>query len=208
MQKVKKARAEVTAVAGFVVAIVGLIKVIRDEASLMFWIVCVAGSLLLWGSLFWIRFRVVTIDRRLSEPIREFAYSKQARLWALLGIFAVPVAVGLASTGVWWHAQRALIHKTIVLVADFEGPDNRYKVTETLLSRLRRETSEYKDIEIKALGEPITERNGGRLRARASGESHHASIVLWGWYGVPRDTGLVAAHFEILLTRALSAKGQ
>ena len=88
--------------------------------------------------------------------------------------------------------------KVILLIADFEGPEpQKYRVTETVLARLRAALEPYKDVRIEALGRAITEAEGSDV-ARAEGEKRKAAIVLWGWYGATAEAVPLSAHFEIL----------
>ncbi len=85
----------------------------------------------------------------------------------------------------------------IILVANFDEPEpKKYRVTDTLLKRLRDAAKPYQDVEIKPLGRIITEAEGSD-RARAEGERQKATIVIWGWYGAT-ETLPLSVHFELL----------
>ena len=88
--------------------------------------------------------------------------------------------------------------KVIVLVADFEGPaPQEYRVTETILERLREATEKYSDVQVQALSEPITAQQGSDV-ARVKGVEHKANIVIWGWYGVTGEAAPLSVHLEVL----------
>jgi tetratricopeptide (TPR) repeat protein len=72
--------------------------------------------------------------------------------------------------------------KFIILVADLKNLDgNNYGVTESILERLREETAEYPDIEVKALNSSISAQQGNAT-ALALAKEHKANMVIWGWY--------------------------
>ena len=181
---------------GFITGVVGFIQLVKDETELVSIILLMVGVALLWGSLFYIRFKKTTIGKALGHPRKVHAYSTRARFGALVGIVAVPILVVAGFIG-WKYYQNLPSDKLIVLVANFDGPDKKYGVTETILSQLRAAVKEYEDVEIQSLDEVITAQAGSSV-ARARGEDRKAGIVLWGWYRVPRDTVLITAHFEVL----------
>jgi tetratricopeptide (TPR) repeat protein len=95
------------------------------------------------------------------------------------------------------QAQRDY-RKIIILVADFDGPDpKKYRVTETMLSRLSNIPLTHKDVEVKALGRAITEAEGSTV-ARAEGNKSQAAMVIWGWYGDTSVVAPVSVHLEVL----------
>jgi len=89
-------------------------------------------------------------------------------------------------------------NKTIILVADFQGPEiERSSVTNTIIDELSDTTREYPDVEIIPLNEPITAKQG-RAWANEKGKEHNASIILWGWYDVQQGQVLANVHFQVL----------
>jgi len=88
--------------------------------------------------------------------------------------------------------------QVIILLADFDGPERqKYRVTETVLTRLRVAVEPYDDVEIRPLRLVITEGEGSAV-ARAEGEKHKAAMVIWGWYGLPGKAVPLSVHFEVL----------
>ena len=125
---------------------------------------------------------------------RRTAYSQWIRRSALICFFAV-LLLPLAGYAIWKYYPS---DKIIVLVADFEGPEpQNYRVTETIIEQLREATKGYDDVQVKALGKPITAQEGSGI-ARARGKDRKASIVLWGWYGKTKEKVLATVHFEVL----------
>ena len=191
---------------GFITGVVGFFQLVKDETELVSIILLMVGVALLWGSLFYIRFKKTTIGKALGHPRKVHAYSNRARFGALVGIVAVPLLVVAGFMG-WKYYQNLPSDKLIVLVANFDGPDQKYGVTETILSQLRTAVKEYEDVEIQSLDEVITAQAGSSV-ARARGEDRKAGIVLWGWYRVPRDSAFITVHFEVLKSPIGLARSQ
>ena len=91
------------------------------------------------------------------------------------------------------------VQRTVkILVAEFGGPEpQNYRVTETLLAKIREKTGEYKDVQVLPLGKTITESEGKNV-ARKLGQEQQADIVIWGWYGKTKDKVPLSVHFELL----------
>jgi tetratricopeptide (TPR) repeat protein len=86
----------------------------------------------------------------------------------------------------------------IILVADFKSLSERnFGVTEKIIQQLRVATSEYSDISVQALGQPVTEQQGSEV-ARAIGIKRKASIVLWGYYNATSQAVDISVYFEVL----------
>ncbi len=119
------------------------------------------------------------------------------RRWALAGLVIIPL---LAASGLGYHyyQQSRSPDKVIILIANFDGPEpQNYRVTETVLARLRAALEPYDDVQIEPLGRAITEAEGSAV-ARAAGEEHEAAIVIWGWYGATEEAVPLSVHFELL----------
>lgn len=85
-------------------------------------------------------------------------------------------------------------NKIILLVANYSSTSGEnYGVTELLLERLRDASSEFPDIEVKALGETITAQQGKDV-AITKGKEHQANIVLWGWFAKTNEKVLLTTH--------------
>ncbi|MEW6491631.1 MAG: tetratricopeptide repeat protein [Cyanobacteriota bacterium] len=95
-------------------------------------------------------------------------------------------------------AQNPVQQTVKILVAEFEGPEpQNYRVTDTLLNKIREKTASYKDVQVVPLGKAITEREGKDV-ARQVGKEKQADIVIWGWYGKTKDKVPLSVHFELL----------
>ena len=119
------------------------------------------------------------------------------RPWALVGLVLIPL-LALGKVGYHLYQQAQPPAKVILLVANFAGPEpQKYRVTETVLARLRAALEPYDDVQVVALGQTITEAEGSAA-ARAEGEKRKAAIVVWGWYGVTAEAVPLSVHFEVL----------
>ena len=119
------------------------------------------------------------------------------RPWALASLVIIPL---LIAGGVAYqrYQQAQPPTKVIILVANFDGPEQqRYRVTETVLTRLSVALEPYKDVQLEALGRAITEAEGSAA-ARTEGEKRKAAIVIWGWYGATAEAVPLSVHFEVL----------
>lgn len=88
--------------------------------------------------------------------------------------------------------------RVIILVADFKSLTERnFGVTEKIIQKLRIASSEYSDISIDVLGQPITEQQGSKV-ARDIGTERKASIVLWGYYNATSEAVDISVYFEVL----------
>jgi len=127
------------------------------------------------------------------------------RRWTLGGLVVI-LLFAVSSVGYYFYIHAQPPAEVVILVADFDGPEpQKYRVTETILSRLREAHSRYDDVRIIALGRPIKEnepdpetKKTGSASARAAGEQHNAAIVIWGWYGLTSEAVPLSVHFELL----------
>ena len=117
--------------------------------------------------------------------------------FALLGLITVPLLAAIGS-GYYSYQQVQTRNKVILLVANLDGPEpQKYRVTETVLARLRQALARYDDVQILALGRAISEAEGS-LVACDQGNARNAAIVIWGWYGVTREVVSLSVHFEVM----------
>ncbi len=175
-------------------ATVGFLKLWRGDTGLVtivLLIVSIGGGI---SGCFYIAFkrgpRALVIGAR--PPFQHPTW----RRWALTGLVIIPLLAvgGLAH----FYQQTRSPDKVIILIANFEGPEpQNYRVTETVLARLRAALEPYDDVLIEPLGRAITEAEGSAV-ARAAGEEHKATIVIWGWYGATEEAVPLSVHFELL----------
>jgi tetratricopeptide (TPR) repeat protein len=102
------------------------------------------------------------------------------RGWALAGMIAFPI-LAISGFAIADYIEPRPLNKTLILIADFQGPDQKHAVTQTVINRMNRAVSEFPEVQIKSLGEVIKE--GAESEAvRRIGAAHKASIVVWGFY--------------------------
>ncbi len=201
----------VLAVISFISGVYGFVKLFADkDAGLVTLISLTVGILLLLGvCLYYARFwQPERQDRRQSafspmsdEQVQALAKKerrrKRVRRLAIAGLILIPILSFSGGAG-WFYVQSLPATNIIVLVADFDGPDEKtYGVTKTVIRQLRQATEKYVDVEIQALNKPITEHEGSKV-AQTEGKKRKATIVLWGWYLTPGDVVPLSVNFEVL----------
>jgi len=191
---IKKLPGWITGLIAFVTAVVGFVKLWQGDTGLVTIVLLAVGA---GGGILGCAYLAFKRTPPLVEGGKGTWQYPRWRRWALAGLLIIPL---LAVGGVGYHLyqQAQPPTKVILLVADFDGPEpENYRVTETVLARLRAALEPYDDVQVEALGRAITEAEGSAA-ARAEGEKRKAAIVLWGWYGVTAEAVPLSVHFEIL----------
>lgn len=128
-----------------------------------------------------------------AQGVRE-QRRRRIRFAAKFSFVGIPILALLGFLS-WKHFQGVPAQNTIVLVANFDGPEaQKYSVTRTIYSNLVPLASKYPDLEVERLDKTIEDRE----EARAEGKKKKASIVIWGWYGKTEEVALINANFEFL----------
>ena len=180
----------ITGFVAFVTAVVGFIKLLQGDTGLVtiaLLAIGAGGGTLGCAYLAFKRTWPLVIGDK-----RAWLYPRWRR-WALAGLVIIPL---LTAGGIVYHHYQLAQppDKVIILVTDFDGPEpQKYRVTETVLARLRAALEDYDDVEIEPLGRAITEAEGSAA-ARAEGEKRKAAIVIWGWYGVMAEAVPLNVH--------------
>lgn len=114
-------------------------------------------------------------------------------------LIAITMSVTLLiSVLLWQYYKSQPTTKTLILVANFEGPEpQKYRVTEIILDQLRDAIGKYQEIKVQALGKAIPAIHGNDL-AEEIGKQKKARIVLWGWYAKSAEKALINVHFKVL----------
>jgi tetratricopeptide (TPR) repeat protein len=197
-RSVRSGGGKIASFISFITTLFGFVQLVRGDLGLLTGILLTIGIgslLLICGFIY---FKKVTIGESVGFPTKRPAYSKTSRRLALAGLFSIPILVILSFAGWQWY-QSLPPDKIIVLVANFQGPEEPYRLTETLITDLQFAIEEYKDVvDIEPLNEVITSQQGGSEVARFKGKEHKAAIVLWGGYRVLPAFLDVALHFELL----------
>lgn len=196
---VMRLASSIGSIISLVLIVYGALKMFKDEPRLgatSLFLVGIAGLLsVLCVVLFGKKSRVSNLT---GEQYQEHIYSQRARRLARRGLIIIPLSL-LAVFGAWYYFRTVPSDKTIVLVAEFDGPEpKKYRVTEKILRSLREATEKYDDISIEALNEVITEQDGREV-AREKGKNKKASIVLWGWYAATGVQAEISLDFVLLM---------
>ena len=199
IEKLKKWFVPFIAVALFVF---GLPKVVKEAQENITWAVAAAVVV---GALFLYWVYTSETEREGGEAIDPLSklekvprFSNKLRGWAFAGMILLPVLT-IFGFLVAEYIKHRPSNKIIVLVADFQGPDQKDPVTPAVINKLRLGAEEFSaeeflEVEIKGLGMTITEQEGSAT-AREKGKEKKASIVIWGSYD---DALTGAVHIETL----------
>jgi tetratricopeptide (TPR) repeat protein len=94
------------------------------------------------------------------------------------------------------QAQQELQAKLIVVIANFEGPEEVYGLRNEIVESLNSAFSQDEEVEIVTVNDVITPDMGSSY-ARATGERLMADLVIWGWYR-PTENPNITVHIENL----------
>jgi len=164
---VKEALTLMGGLAGSILAIYGLIKTFKDDAEGFSWLIFVGIGV--WLYLLW----------RLFQVRKMTAYS----------LFIISVLAGVVGWIGWQSQVKVTEKKVVVLVAKFDGPEEKYHLRDEILKQLKATTKNYGDTEILPFDEIITESMGSEY-ARATGNNKQADLVIWGWYTETENSNL------------------
>jgi tetratricopeptide (TPR) repeat protein len=136
------------------------------------------------------------VESRLVTPEKS-----HLRVWRYSTVERATAAT-VATLIVLWFGISTITAKIepkniVFLVANFDGPDSDYGVTQSLIAELRNATKGHTDVQIDALGKTISEQEGAAV-ARKIGKKRRASVVLWGRYRKTSDKVNLVIHFEVL----------
>lgn len=179
-----------TAIIVFITQLVDLAQKVQGEARSVTLIALFLGIVLpfivcLYYAIVW---------QPQAQGVRQY---KLVKFLAWFGVGLVPTLMIAGYFG-WQHVQSLPSKEVVILVAEFDAPEGQnYRVTETILGRLRDATEKYPDVQVNALKEPVTEHMGSDA-ARELGEKRKASIVIWGWYDKTATNVPVSVNFEVL----------
>jgi len=169
-------------IVGVVVFILGLPKVFDAAKGNITWsVLSVVG--LSWILFYWIY--TSRVERHISKegqlPKKEKSLQfPRLRRWALAGMITFPLLT-LSGFAIADYIEHRPSNKTIILIADLQGPDQKFAVTQVIINRMKRAVSEFLEVQIKPLGDVIKEGTDSET-VRRIGAEHKASIVVWGFY--------------------------
>jgi hypothetical protein len=190
----KRAWAPVTGVVATLTALGEFLKLVQGNTEALTWILASLGMIALFISLIYIGYGTATSP---VDPHRRLARYPRARGPARIAVILLLLAT--LSTLYLALRDQTANDKIVVLVAKFDGPDpQNYRVTDIMLKQLHQSLDPYKDTIIQSLDISITEQDGSP-KAQIVGQQHHASLVLWGWYGVTKSNAMITVHVENLV---------
>jgi tetratricopeptide (TPR) repeat protein len=134
----------------------------------------------------------VTIGEDFGHAIERPRFNTKWRY----SIYLVPLAA-LALVYVYFHEPPPDPNTKKILVANIEGPDETFGLTNAILDSLYHIERNYSHIDVEALDEAITQQEGSEV-ARKIGKEMDADLVLWGWYRAPSDSAQYSAKLEVM----------
>jgi tetratricopeptide (TPR) repeat protein len=194
LDSIKKLPGWITGFIAFVTAMVGFVKLWQGDTGLVTIVLLAIG---VGGGTLGCAYLAFKRTPPLVKGGKGTWQYPRWRPWALAGLVIIPLLT-MGGVGNHLYQQARPPTKVILLVADFDGPEpQKYRVTETVLARLRQALARYDDVQVETLGRAITEAQGSAA-ARAEGEKRQAAIVIWGWYGATAEAVPLSVHFEVL----------
>lgn len=177
----------------------GVVRFVRNNTSLTLTVAAGVIFLVVCTFLVYILFSKKTIGEDVEGAEQTVSrFEPHWRVGAGIALFAI-IFVPTGYLGYTAYEDSADPDLFRVLVADLDGPDEKYGVTESILTQLRNRASTLDSIEIEALEKTITVQEGTE-RARVVGKVKDADVVFWGWYrtGTSPDSARATLQFEII----------
>lgn len=160
---------------GSIMTIYGFFKMVQDDADGYAWFILFGIIILLlvmWQMFKWRK-----------------TYARVVMVLAMVG-----VVIG----GAGWQGQiQAKKDKVVVLVAEFDGPEEMYGLRDQIMEELH-SVVQGGDIVIIDGREVITSGQGSAY-ARELGAKNNADLVIWAWYKSTENPN-ITIHFENLAT--------
>ena len=177
-----KVLASVFAFAGSLATVYDLIGKIRSDAQTFYAFILPGLAIIVWTVI-------------LIQLIRK------NNLY-VIPLLAITVLGGVVGGVGWQSYNKTQEEKVIVLVAQFDGPEEKYGLRTELMEKLKSATKDNPNIEIDTT-EKVVDPTQGSEYARQLGRSEHADIVIWAWYR-PTENPNITIHIENLSPNDLS----
>ena len=169
-------------VVGSVMAIYGFIKAFRDDSGGFIWTMFLGVAI--WAIVLWQMFQ--------RRKIHTYIF------------LALTTLGGVAGWVEWQNQAQTKEDRLIVLIAEFDGPEEVYGLRNEIIENLNRDFGGSVDVKIETVDEVIApESNSGSSRAKQLGAEHQADIVVWGWYR-PTENPNITIHIENLSPQLIS----
>jgi Flp pilus assembly protein TadD len=170
----------ISGLAASLMAIYGFVKAFKDDTEGFVWLIPL--GVIIWLIILW----------QMFQKQKMYAYTL-----LILTLIAIPVVWNL------WQTQVQIKEsKIVVLVAKFDGPEEKYGVRDELIEKLKRATKDYPNIEIATTEKAVNSIQSSEY-ARELGDKEHADIVIWAWYR-PTENPNITIHIENLSPKDFS----
>ncbi|NJR39889.1 MAG: tetratricopeptide repeat protein, partial [Leptolyngbyaceae cyanobacterium CSU_1_4] len=197
----------VTGVIAFVGLIAGFVKAIQGETELYIPLLIVICTVILSAVCFyyawWWKPELEDKGSIIIQPPSNKIVKTQAvkvkhrkfvRRVSWVGILIVPLS-GISGFLIWQKYQSLPPQETIVLVANFDGPEpQKYRVTEAIYNNLETSIRAYENAKVERLNKSLSQRD----EAISEGTKRKATVVIWGDYGQTSEVVPVNAKFTVL----------
>lgn len=114
----------------------------------------------------------------------------------VMPLLAITVLGGVIGGLGWQSYNKTQEDKVVVLVAQFDGPEENYGLHDQIMEDLRQATKGYTDTEIIDGKEVVTAGQGSEY-ANELGKEVKADLVIWAWYR-PIENPNITIHIENL----------
>ena len=168
---VKEALTLIGGLAGSILAVYGLVKTFKDDVEGFSWLILV--GIAIWLLFLW----------RLLQVRKTTAYS----------LFIISVLAGVIGWVGWQSQVKAVEKKVVVLVTQFDGPEETYGLRRQMMEDLQEATKDYNDTVVIESDELVDSSEN----ARNLGEKKKADLVIWAWYR-PTENPNITIHIENL----------
>lgn len=127
---------------------------------------------------------------------------KTKTIFAFVFFTLITIGGGLIDWAMWKPPFKVDDKKLIILVAEFDGPEEIYGFRNQIIEQLEKNKQEYNDIVILVSSQMITPEQGSQGAIKL-GEKENADLVIWAWYR-PTENPNIIIHFENLSPTKLS----
>jgi tetratricopeptide (TPR) repeat protein len=171
---IKEALTLIGGLAGSILAVYGLVKTFKDDTEGFSWLIPL--GVVIWVMVLW----------RLFQIRKTTAYS----------LLIISILAGVVGWIGWQSQIKAIEDNVVVLVAQFDGPEETYGLHNQMVEDLREATKGFNDV-IIIDGKEIVTAGDGSEYARELGMKVKADLVFWAWYR-PTENPNVTIHIENL----------
>ncbi len=193
----------ITGFIGAVTLIYNFYKLWQGDQETVTLITASAGLIIWILLLSWISFSSTIRDDKKTKGKKDKRIPKYKYLHQPAKI-ALVITLILTGLGIYSLQQQRqnLANKLIIVIANFDGPEEKYGIRNQLIEKLNSSINNYDEVKIIPVTETITPSQGS-IQARKLGQRYQADIVLWAWYR-PTTNPNFTLHIENLSSSELS----